>query len=300
MSIVVTGASGQLGRLVTQDLLERVPPAELVLVTRHPEALEDFAARGVDVRRGDFDDPGSLAGAFAGAEKALVISTGLDALGRRVAQHRAAIEAALAAGVRHLVYTSISNPVEGNPQGTVTDENRETEDLLRASAPAWTILRNGIYAEVQVAPGSLAVAHGKIYTNAGEGRMRPVSRRDCAAAAAAVLTTDGHEGQIYDITGPDSISQSDLAALLAEVGGRAIKVHNVNDRILTWGMTKAGMPKPIARQIADFGKAIREGYYDVTESAVERLTGQPPRSLREVLIAHRGELLAASELLATV
>jgi NAD(P)H dehydrogenase (quinone) len=300
MSIVVTGASGQLGRLVTQDLLERVPPAELVLVTRHPEALEDFAARGVDVRRGDFDDPGSLAGAFAGAEKALVISTGLDALGRRVAQHRAAIEAALAAGVRHLVYTSISNPVEGNPQGTVTDENRETEELLRASAPAWTILRNGIYSEVQVAPGSLAVAHGKIYTNAGEGRMRPVSRRDCAAAAAVVLTTGGHEGQIYDITGPDSISQSDLAALLAEVGGRAIKVHNVNDRILTWGMTKAGMPKPIARQIADFGKAIREGYYDVTESAVERLTGEPPRSLREVLIAHRGELLAASELLATV
>jgi NAD(P)H dehydrogenase (quinone) len=296
MSIVVTGASGQLGRLVAQDLLERVPPAELVLVTRRPEALEDYTARGVEVRRGDFDDPGSLADAFAGAEKALVISTGLDGLGRRVAQHRAAIEAAVAAGVRHLVYTSISNPVEGNPQGLVSDENRETEDLLRTSAPAWTILRNGIYSEVQVPPGSLAVAHGKIYTNAGEGRMRPVSRRDCAAAAAAVLTGDGHEGQIYDITGPDSVSQTDLAALLAEVGGRAVKVHNVNDRILTWGMTKAGMPKPVARQIADFGKAIREGYYDVTESAVERLTGQPPRSLREVLIAHRGELLAATDL----
>jgi NAD(P)H dehydrogenase (quinone) len=299
MSIVVTGASGQLGRLVAQDLLERVPPAELVLVTRRPEALEDYTARGVEVRRGDFDDPGSLADAFAGAEKALVISTGLDGLGRRVAQHRAAIEAAVAAGVRHLVYTSISNPVEGNPQGLVSDENRETEDLLRTSAPAWTILRNGIYSEVQVPPGSLAVAHGKIYTNAGEGRMRPVSRRDCAAAAAAVLTGDGHEGQIYDITGPDSVSQTDLAALLAEVGGRAVKVHNVNDRILTWGMTKAGMPKPVARQIADFGKAIREGYYDVTESAVERLTGQPPRSLREVLIAHRGELLAATDLVAT-
>jgi NAD(P)H dehydrogenase (quinone) len=296
MSIVVTGSSGQLGRLVAQDLLERVPPTEVVLVTRRPEALEDFAARGADVRRGNFDDPGSLAGAFAGAEKVLVISTGLDGLGRRVAQHRAAIEAAVAAGARHLVYTSISNPVEGNPQGIVSDENRETEDLLRTSAPTWTILRNGIYSEVQVPPGSLAVAHGKIYTNVGEGRMRPVSRRDCAAAAAAVLTTDGHEGQIYDITGPDSVSQTDLAALLAEVAGRAIKVHNVNDRMLTWGMTKAGMPKPIARQIADFGKAIREGYYDVTESAVERLTGQAPRSLREVLIAHRGELLAATEL----
>jgi NAD(P)H dehydrogenase (quinone) len=294
MSIVVTGASGQLGRLVAQDLVERVSPGELVLVTRHPESLTDLAARGADVRHGDFDDPASLPEAFAGAEKVLVISTGLDALGRRVAQHRAAIEAAAAAGARHLVYTSISNPVEGNPQGILSDENRETEELLRTAGPAWTILRNGIYSEVQVPPGSLAVAHGKLYTNAGEGRMVPVSRRDCAAAAAAVLTSEGHEGQTYDITGPESLSQNELAALLAEVGGRAIKVHNVNDRILAWGLTKSGMPKPIARQIVDFGKAIRHDYYYVAESAVERLTGRPPSSLREVLIAHRGELLAAA------
>jgi NAD(P)H dehydrogenase (quinone) len=294
MSIVVTGASGQLGRLVAQELFERVSPTELVLVTRYPESLADLAARGADVRRGDFDDPASLPGAFAGAEKVLVISTGLDVLGRRVAQHRAAIEAATAAGARHLIYTSISNPVEGNPQGILSDENRETEELLQASGRAWTILRNGIYSEVQVPPGSLAVAHGKLYTNAGEGRMVPVSRRDCAAAAAAVLTSEGHEGQTYDVTGPESLSQNDLAALLAEVGGRAVKVHNVNDRILAWGLTKAGMPKPIARQIVDFGKAIRQDYYYVAESAVERLTGRAPSSLREVLIAHRGELLAAA------
>jgi NAD(P)H dehydrogenase (quinone) len=294
VSIVVTGASGQLGRLVAQDLLERVSPGELVLVTRHPEALTDLAGRGAEVRRGDFDDPASLAQAFAGAEKVLVISTGLDVLGRRFAQHRAAIEAAAAAGAQHLVYTSISNPVEGNPTGILAEENRETEALLRASGPAWTILRNGIYAEVQVPPGSLAVAAGKLYTNVDKGRMVPVSRRDCAAAAAATLTSDGHEGKTYDITGPESLSQADLAALLAEIGGRAVKVHNVNDRILAWGMTKAGMPKPIARQIVDFGKAIREGYYDVADSSVENLTGRPPRSLREVLIAHRGELLAAT------
>jgi NAD(P)H dehydrogenase (quinone) len=295
VSIVVTGASGQLGRLVAQDLLERGSHAELVLVTRHPEALTDLAGRGADVRRGDFDDPASLRAAFAGAEKVLVISTGMDVLGRRVAQHRAAIEAAAAAGARHVIYTSISNPVEGNPTGILAEENRETEGLLRASGTAWTILRNGIYSEVQVPPGSLAVAAGKLYTNVDKGRMVPVSRRDCAAAAAATLTSDGHEGKTYDITGPESLSQTDLAALLSEVGGRAVKVHNVNDRILGWGMTKAGMPKPIARQIVDFGKAIREGYYDVPDSAaVEHLTGRPPRSLREVLIAHRGELLAAT------
>jgi NAD(P)H dehydrogenase (quinone) len=294
VSIIVTGASGQLGRLIAQDLLERVSPAELVLVTRYPGALGDLAARGATVRQGDFDEPASLAEAFAGAEKILMISTGLDVVGRRVAQHRAAIEAAVAAGARHVIYTSISNPVEGNPQGAVADENRETEELLRATAPAWTILRNGIYSEIQVPPGSLAVAYGKLYTNVGEGRMVPVSRRDCAAAAAAVITGEGHEGQTYDVTGPHPLTQTQLAALLAEVGGRAVSVHNVNDRILSWGLTKTGMPKPLARQVVDFGKAIREGYYDVAESAVEHLTGRPPSSLRDVLIAHRGELLAAA------
>jgi NAD(P)H dehydrogenase (quinone) len=294
VSIVISGASGQLGRLVAQELLEHVPPADLVLVSRRPELLEDFADRGTAVRGGDFDDPVSLADAFAGAERVLVISTGLDALGRRVHQHRAAIEAAAAAGARHVVYTSISNPAERNPQQIVSGENRATEELLQSSGLGWTVLRNGTYSEVQVAPGSLAVAHGKIYTNAGDGRMAPVSRRDCAAAAAAVLTGEGHEGKTYDITGPDRLSQTDLAALLSEVGGRAIKVHNVNDRILAWGLTKTGFPKSVAREIVEFGKAIREGYYDVAESDVEQLTGEAPRSLRDVLIAHRGELLEAA------
>jgi NAD(P)H dehydrogenase (quinone) len=294
VGIVVTGSSGQLGRLVAQELLEGVSPAEVVLVSRRPETLRDLSDRGLAVRRGDFDDPASLVEAFAGAERVLVISSGLDNLGRRVDQHRAAIEAAAAAGAQHVVYTSISNPAEGNPQRIVSEENRATEELLRSSGLAWTVLRNGTYSEVQVPPGSLAVAHGKIYTNAGDGRMAPVSRRDCAAAAAAVLAGDGHEGKTYDITGPDRLSQQDLAALLSEVGGRAVKVHNVNDRILGWGLGKAGFPKSIARDIVDFGKAIREGYYDVAESDVERLTGRAPRSLRDVLIAHRGELLEAA------
>jgi NAD(P)H dehydrogenase (quinone) len=294
VSIVITGASGQLGRLVVQELLDRVPPEDLVLVSRRPELLEDLAKRGATVRGGDFDDGASLVDAFAGAAKVFVISTGIDALGRRVGQHRAAIEAAATAGAQHIVYTSMSNPVEQNPQRIVSGENRETEELLRSSGLAWTILRNGTYAEVQVPPGSLAVAHGKIYTNAGDGRMATVSRRDCAAAAAAVLASDGHEGKTYDITGPDRLSQKDLAALLADVSGRAISVHNVNDRMLGWGLTKTGFPKAVAREIVEFGKAIREGYYDVPESDVERLTGKPPRSLRDVLIAHRGELLAAA------
>ncbi|MDX6646227.1 MAG: hypothetical protein QOK40_1954 [Miltoncostaeaceae bacterium] len=292
MSVIVTGASGQLGRLVAEELLNRIAPSELVLVTRRPQALSDLAERGVEVRRGDFDDPASLAQAFAGGERLLLIST--PAIGRRVPQHRAAIEAAEAAGVRHLVYTSVVKPIAGNPVGAIADENRVTEELLGATGLAWTILRNGSYAELQVAPAALAVTHGKLVTNAGDGRIVPISRNDCAAAAAVVLTADGHEGRTYDITGPEALSQSDLAALLEDVTGRRIEVTRVGDRMLTWGLTRTGIPKPTARAIVAFGVAVRKGYYDVVDPAFEQLTGRPPRSLRDVLVAHRGELLEAA------
>jgi NAD(P)H dehydrogenase (quinone) len=289
--IIVTGASGQLGGLVAEELLERVPASELVLVTRHPDSLDHFAERGVTVRRGDFDDPDALAEAFAGGERMLLIST--LSIGRRAAQHRAAIDAAAAAGVRHVVYTSFPKPVAGHPVGPIATEHGETEDILHASGMQWTVLRNATFAELQIPPGALAVAGGKLYTNAGTGRLASVSRRDSARAAAAVLTSDGHAGQTYDITGPDAISQTELADLLSEVSGRAVKLVRVGDRTLTWGLTRAGAPKPVARSIVAFGKAVREGYYDVVDPTLGALTGTAPRTLRDVLIAHRGDLLGA-------
>ena len=155
MTLIVTGASGHLGRLVADALLERVDPAEVVLVTRHTRALRDLAERGVTVRYGDFDDRASLAEAFAGGDRALLMST--LAIGRRAAQHRAAIEAASAAGVRQLVYTSFPNPVPDHPVGPIATEHGETEEVLRASGLEWTILRNATYAELQVTPGAMAV-----------------------------------------------------------------------------------------------------------------------------------------------
>jgi NAD(P)H dehydrogenase (quinone) len=291
MSVLVTGGSGHLGRLVAENLAEHLPAEEIILVTRHPEALRDMADRGVDVRFADFDEPATLPAAFAGADRALLIST--LAVGRRVAQHRAAIEAAARAGVRHLVYTSFPNPRADHPVGAVATEHGETEQLLHASGVAWTVLRNGTYAELQVVPGSLAIAAGKLYTNAGDGLLVPVSRHDCAAAAAAVLSSDGHDGVTYDITGPEALSQQDLADVLSEVSGRHVEIVQIGDRMLGWGLTRHGAPKPVARSIVAFGKAIREGYYAVVDPAVEYLTGEPPRTLRDVLIAHRGELLSA-------
>jgi NAD(P)H dehydrogenase (quinone) len=291
MSVVVTGASGNLGRLVAEELLERMPPSEVVLVTRHPEAIADLGERGATVRRGDFDEPDSLVPAFEGGDRMLLIST--LAVGRRVPQHRAAIEAAAAAGIGHLVYTSFPKPVADHPVGPIATEHGETEAILHASGLTWTVLRNATYAELQVPPGALAIAGGKLYTNAGDGRLASVSRRDCARAAAAVMTTDGHEGKTYDVTGQEALSQTELAGLLSDVSGRPIELIPMGDKMLTWGLSRNGAPKPIARSIVAFGKAVREGYYDVVDPAVSTLTGAPPRSLRDVLIAHRGDLMAA-------
>jgi NAD(P)H dehydrogenase (quinone) len=292
MSIIVTGASGKLGRLVAEHLMVRLAPEELVLVTRHPAALSELATLGVEVRHGDFDDPATLPKAFAGGRRMLLIST--DAIGRRVAQHRAAMHAAAAAGVGHVVYTSHVSPVEGNPIGEIAAENAQTEAALREHGFTWTVLRFGSFAELQVQPASMAVAAGKLVSNAGDGRIVPVSRHDCAEAAAVVLTTDGHEARTYEITGPESLSQRDLAGLLAEVSGRAVRVVRVGDNMLTWGMTRCGVPKPVARAVTAFGRAIREGYFDVLDPAFEDLVGRPPRSLRDVFIRHRGDLVEAA------
>jgi NAD(P)H dehydrogenase (quinone) len=289
MSVIVTGASGKLGRMVAENLMDRLPPAELVLVSRHPEALRDLSARGADVRYGNFDEPHSLSDAFAGGDRMLLIST--DAVGHRFTQHRAAIDAAVAAGVGHVVYTSHPHPGAGNPLGQVAEEHGETEEMLHDSGITWTVLRFGTFAELQVQPAALAVAAGKLVTNGGAGRIVPISRRDCAEAAAVVLTTSGHGGKTYDITGPESLSQSDLAAIYGEVSGRSVKVVPIGDKMLVMGLVLHGTPRPVARAIADFGRAVREGYFDVVDPAFEGLCGRPPVSLREVLIPHRGDLL---------
>lgn len=293
MSVIVTGAAGHLGRLVAEQLLERLAPEQLVLVTRYPEALRELRARGVDVRYGDFDNPASLRDAFAGGRRMLLIST--DAVGRRVGQHRAAIDAAATAGVGHVVFTSIVNPVAGNPVGANAREQGKTEMMLHRSGLAWTVLRFGSFAELQLPPAATAVQNHQLILNFGNGRIVPVARRDCAEAAAIALTTDGHAGKIYAITGPQSLSQSDLAELYADLSGQPVKVLQLSDTMLTWVLVGIGTPMPIARDITAFGRAVRQGYFDVVDPAFERLTGHPPMTLRDVLIGHRADLLAVSE-----
>ena len=293
MKIVISGASGQVGRLAAQQLLGQQSPSDVVLVSRSPDALSEFAAIGAEVRYGDFDRPDSLDGAFAGADRLLMIST--NEIGRRLDQHHAALVAAERAGIGHVVYTSSTNPVAGHPVGLAVDENRGTEEMLHRGGVAFTVLRNAAYAELQVPLGAVAVTYGKLVTNAGEGRVAPISRSDCAAAAVAVLTGSGHEGRTYEVTGPEALTQGDIARLLTDVTGRPVKVVATGDRRLSWGLSRLGTPKAVARAIVDLGIATRDGYFDVVDPAFEQLTGRRPRSLREVLMAHREELLGAEE-----
>jgi NAD(P)H dehydrogenase (quinone) len=287
MTIAITGAAGQLGRLTAQLVLERAPADEVVLVTRRPDAIADLADAGATVRHGDFDEPESLPGAFAGCERLLLISA--DTVGERVRQHRAAVDAAAAAGVRHVIYTSIVNAGSELPL-VVSHEHGETERAIRARGLRWTALRNGLYAEFEVAGAARAAASGQLVHNNGDGATAYVSREDCAAAAAAVLTTDGHEDRIYNITGPELVSQADLAALVAEITGRPVEAIAIDDEAAAQALVDVGLPPEMARVYASFGTAIREGVLTTVSTAVHDLTGREPRSLRDVLEAHRSEI----------
>ena len=280
MKYLITGASGTLGQLVVEEALTKVDPADLILVTRSPAKLEAFAERGAEVRKGDFDDPESLRTAFAGADRMLLIST--DAVGNRVAGHRNAIDAARAAGVGFIAYTSVVNPVEESPVA-VNPDHRETERLLAESGIAYTALRNALYTDMEIPAAQGAIATGRYVTNRGEGRVASVSRADCARIAAAALVADRDLETHYDVTGPAALTAEESAAIYAEVGGTPVETVLVDDETFIAGLVETGIPEEMARVIASFGQGIREGYSGDTSDAVERLTGRAPESVKEVL-----------------
>jgi NAD(P)H dehydrogenase (quinone) len=281
VSIVITGASGKLGRGVVEEALGRVDARELILVTRNPSSLDEYAERGAQVRHGDFTDRATLPGAFAGGKRLLLIST--DVVGVRVAHHHAAIDAAVTAGVEFMTYTSILNPVEDNPAGVVPD-HRATEEKLRESGAEWAFLRNSIYADLEANTLAAAQSTGKLVTNAGRGRIAYVARQDCAAAAAAVVTGGDHAGKAYEITGPELVDADGRAALFADLIGSPVEVVQLDDESFASGFAeKTGLPIEVGQLVASFGRATREGYFDVVGSDFELLTGRAPQGLRSVL-----------------
>ena len=288
--LLVTGASGQLGRAVIAELLARgVAPARIVATTRKPESLAELAAQGVELRAADFDDAASLARAFAGVQRLLLVSTdALDVPGKRLAQHRNAVQAAVAAGVQHVVYTSMPKPEPGSPIPFAPDHHG-TEQALAASPLGWTVLRNCWYMQnlLLSLPG---LASGQWYSAAGEGRIAYVSRDDCARAAAAALASDSSVNAIHDITGPEALSTAEIARLVAEFTGRPLAVVPVSPEALAQGLAAHGVPAFLVPVLVGLDVNTAQGRVAQVSDAVHKLTGRAPQTLADFLSAHKAAL----------
>ncbi|ODA95773.1 NAD(P)-dependent oxidoreductase [Mesorhizobium sp. SEMIA 3007] len=292
-TLLVTGASGQLGRSVIRYLLDthKVPPAKIIATTRNPESVADLAARGIVVRAADFNDATSLENAFKGADRVLIISTSdLDLkTGRRLKQHEAAVAAAKKAGVSHLLYTSMPNPEPVSPV-LFAGDHYGTEQAIKASGIAYTIFRNSWYQENLFMALPHAIASGQWYTSAGDGRIAHGSRDDMAAAIAAGLASGSTDSKTYTLTGPRAYTTAEIAALVSEVTGKPLDVIQLPDEALTEGVKAAGVPEEFARVIVSFDANTRSGRIAMVTDAVETLSGRKPRTLKQFLEANKAAL----------
>jgi NAD(P)H dehydrogenase (quinone) len=285
MSIVVTGATGQLGRLVVEDLLERGVAADQVVAgARRPQALSDLADRGVRVARVDYDDPASMAAAFAGAEKVLIVS-GTD-IGQRVRQHTAAAEAARAAGARLIAYTSA--PYADTTPMRLADEHRGTEQAIAALGVPYTFLRNSWYLENYTAQIPTYLERGVVLGAAGDGRISGAARADYAEAAAAVLATEGHDNTVYELGGDTAFSLADLADLVARASGKPVVYRNLPAGEYAAALEAAGLPAPAAAIFADVDQSIQGGALLVETGDLSRLIGRPTSTLADAVQAALG------------
>ena len=288
-TLLVTGASGQLGKRVVEILLD-AKAGRVIATTRMPEKLAALAGRGAEVRKADFKDPASLRAAFVGAERMLLVSTGdLFPPGLRLGQHRAAVAAAVDAGVKHILYTSgpAPYPIAG---GGLIDDHFWTEQAIFASPLEWTILRHQIYMDTLLMSVPQAAASGQLHSSMGNGASNYVTREDCARADAAALASDFSGRRIVDITGPKPITQDEVATIASELTGRPIKHVNLTLEAQRAGMSAAGLPPFLVDALQRFQIAASQGFHAINTPAVAELTGRAPQSVRDFLTANRSKL----------
>jgi len=277
--LLVTGASGKLGKLVLKELLA-AGVDNIIATTRTPESLTDFAAQGVDVRRADFKDPSTLADAFKDGTRLLLISTA--DVGTRVPQHGAAIEAAKAAGVQHVIYTSWPEPQHS--VAGVSPDHAATEALILESGLKYTFLGNYSYSELLMFSLPKALEGGKLFGAAGEGQAAYVTRQDCAYAAAGVLKNAGqHEDKRYRISGPAAYSRAEIASLASEITGKPLTYVDLPAEDFQKALTGAGMPEGFAKLFVSFELAIKNGELAPITQDVLELSGHAPVSLQSFL-----------------
>lgn len=294
--IIVSGASGQLGSLVIDELLARdVAPENLILVSRTPNTdhLKAYAARGASVRFGDFTQPSSLDAAYRGGTRMLLISINGGG-GDRPMLHKAAIEAAVRAGVKQIAYTSYVN-ADRYLSSTIAVDHRRTERILQESGVAWTMLRNHIYANGLVDQAAQIIREGRFVTHTPEARVAYVTREDCAAAAAAVLATPGHDNKAYNITGPDAIGPRELVALASEISGKPIELVVLSEAEYRRQLAASGMPEGAINGTISFAAELDSPYLREPSTAVADLTGRPATSVRTLLTRSREQLRATAQ-----
>jgi NAD(P)H dehydrogenase (quinone) len=282
MSYVITGATGHLGRLVTEDLLRRgVPAGDITATGRDITKAKDLADHGVRVLAIDYDDPASLDAAFRGADRILLISASEP--GRRARQHENAIDAAARAGAGLLAYTSIANA--GTTTMRLAAEHQATEAALRASGLSYVLLRNSWYVESYTAQVPAILQRGSLAGSAGDGRVSAATRADYAAAAAAVLTGDGHAGRAYELGGDEAFTLAELAAEIGAQAGQPVSYLDLPEDEYARLLTSAGLPEVAAVTLADADRGLARGDLFVDSGHLRQLIGRPTTTLREAVAA---------------
>ena len=282
MSVVITGATGHLGRLVVESLLQQgVPARDITAAGRDTTKIKDLADRGVRVRAIDYDDPATLDGAFRGAARILLISA--SATGQRARQHGNAIDAARRAGAGLLAYTSIAHADTSTLR--MAEEHRATEAALRASGLEYVLLRHSWYTENYTAQIPAILQRGSLPGSADHGRVSAATRADYAAAAAAVLASDGHAGCVYELGGDQAFTLSEFAAEISAQAGQPVSYHDLPMAEYAQLLIGAGLPEPAAAIIADADRGLARGDLYVDSGHLRQLIGRPTTSLHDAVAA---------------
>lgn len=273
MTIAITGATGNLGRLAVQDLKARTQPGNLVALVRSPTKAADL---GIAAREIDYDQPATLGPALAGVDTLLLISA--SDVGKRLLQHRNIIAAAKQAGVKRIVYTSLLR-ADSSPLSNLSAEHSATEAELKASGIPYTILRNGWYTENYTASIPAALANGAFFGSAGDGRISSATRADYAEAAAITATDASHNGKTYELAGDDAYTLADLAAELSLQTGRTIPYQNLPESEYAAALIGAGVPDAMARMFAGWDTGAAHGALFDNGHELSRLIGRPTTPL---------------------
>jgi len=279
--IAVTGATGQLGRLVIAALLKKVPANQIIAAVRSPEKAKDLTDLGVQVRQADYSKPETLDSAFKGAEKLLLISS--SEVGQREAQHNAVIAAAKRAGVKLLAYTSLLH-ADKSPLGLGV-EHRATEKALSESGIPFVLLRNGWYTENYAASIAPALAHNAFIGSVGEGRISSAARQDYAEAAAAVLVLEDQSGKIYELAGDESYTLAEFSAEIAHQSGKKVDYVNLPEAEFAKALLGAGLPEGLANMLADSDAGAEKGGLFDDSHTLSKLIGRPTTPVKDVIAA---------------